>query len=102
MMRALTKKVPILIEILECLKKHGQRLDSEIALETGVPIATVRRRVAMLAGTGVIVTCKVTRFEDGKALDDAVVCRMSGYFPPPAPGRKAKAPAPVEREVLPR
>ncbi len=91
-----------MIEILECLKKHGQRLDSEIALETGIPVAAVRRRVAVLAASGVIVTCKVTRFEDGKSLDEAVVCRMSGYFPPPAPGRKAKVTVAPEREVLPR
>ena len=34
-------------EILECLKKHGQRLDSEIARETGVPLVTVRERLAV-------------------------------------------------------
>ena len=34
--------VPALNEILPCLKKYGQRLDSELAKETGVPIAKVR------------------------------------------------------------
>lgn len=79
-----------LIQILDCLKKHGQRLDSEIAKELDMPLSTVRRRVAELAATGAIVTCSVTRFEDGEPLDDALVCRLSGYSPPPAPGRKAK------------
>ena len=31
----------IVAEILNCLKKHGQRLDAELAKETGVPLAKV-------------------------------------------------------------
>jgi predicted ArsR family transcriptional regulator len=76
-------------DILECLKKHGQRLDSEIARETGVPLATVRQRLAGLAATGAIVTCQLTRFENGRRTE-ALQCRVSGYVPPLAPGRKAK------------
>jgi predicted ArsR family transcriptional regulator len=77
------------IEILECLKKYGQRLDLEIAKEMGVPIATVRQRLAGLAATGAVITCNLTRFENGKRID-AWQCRVSGYVPPLAPGRKAK------------
>jgi DNA-binding IclR family transcriptional regulator len=84
--------VPALNDILPCLKKHGQRLDSELAKETGVPIAKVRQRLAELAATGAIITCDLTRFEDGKRVD-GLVCRMSGWVPPPAPGRKTKLPA---------
>jgi DNA-binding Lrp family transcriptional regulator len=83
-------------KILECLQKHGQRLDAEIAKETGLPLATVRQRVAGLAATGAIITCKLTRFDNGKRTD-ALVCRMSGYVPPLAPGRKA-----TPTKVLPR
>ena len=79
-------------EILQCLKKYGQRLDLEIAKETGVPLATVRQRLADLAATGAVITCNLTRFENGRRID-ALQCRVSGYVPPPAPGRKAKAPA---------
>ena len=79
-----------MVEILECLKKYGQRLDLEIAKETGVPLATVRTWLAGLAATGEVVTCTLTRFEKGKRID-ALQCRVSGYVPPPAPGRKAKA-----------
>ena len=79
------------LKVLECLKKHGQRLDLEIAKETGVPLATVREELAGLAATGEVVMCKLTRFEHGKRVD-AWQCRVAGYFPPPAPGRKAKAP----------
>jgi DNA-binding IclR family transcriptional regulator len=78
-------------EIMECLRRHGQRLDLEIAAETGVPLATVRSRLASLAATGDVVTCSLTRFEKGKRID-ALQCRVSGYVPPPAPGRKAKSP----------
>ena len=79
-------------EILPCLKKYGQRLDSELAKETGVPIAKVRLRIAELAATGAIVTCTLTRFEDGKRTD-GLLCRVSGWVPPAAPGPKAKVPA---------
>ena len=76
-------------EILPCLKKYGQRLDSELAKETGVPIAKLRQRLAELSATGAIITCGLTRFEQGRRTD-ALLCRMSGWVPPPAPGRKAK------------
>ena len=81
--------MPALTQILQCLKKHGQRLDSELANETGVPIAKVRQRLAELAATGAVITCTLTRFEQGKRFD-GLVARMSGWAPPPAPGRKAK------------
>ena len=79
-----------MIEILNCLKKYGQRLDLEIAKETGVPIATVREGLAGLAATGAVIMCSLTRFENGKRID-ALQCRVSGYVPPLAAGRKAKA-----------
>lgn len=78
------------MDILDCLKKYGQRLDVEIAKETGVPLETVRQRIAALAATGAVITCNLTRFEKGERLD-AWQCRVSGYVPPLAPGRKAKA-----------
>lgn len=77
-----------MVEVLECLKKYGQRLDLEIAKETGVPLDTVRERLAALAATGAIITCALTRFDKGKRID-AWQCRVSGYMPPLAPGRKA-------------
>ena len=79
-----------MVEIMQCLKKHGQRLDSEIAKETGVPLATVRQRLAGLAATGAVITCKLTRFDKGEQVD-SWLARVSGYVPPLAPGRKAKA-----------
>jgi DNA-binding IclR family transcriptional regulator len=78
-----------MVEVLECLKKYGQRLDLEIARELKMPLATVRERLAGLAATGAVITCSLTRFERGKKID-AWQCRVSGYVPPLAPGRKAK------------
>ena len=75
------------MNVLECLKRHGQRLDSEIADETGMPIATVRIHLAELAKAGEIITCQLTRFDRGKPIA-SWQCRVSGYTPPKAPGRK--------------
>lgn len=77
-------------DVLACLRKYGQRLDLEIAKETGVPLETVRRELTGLAASGAVVLCTLTRFERGTRLD-AWQCRVSGYIPPLAPGRKAKA-----------
>lgn len=75
-------------DVLECLRKYGQRLDLEIAREMGVPLQTVRKRLSALAATGAVITCNLTRFEKGERID-AWQCRVSGYVPPLAPGRKA-------------
>ena len=74
-------------EVLQCLKKYGQRLDLEIAKETGVPLEAVRERLAALAASGAVIKCNLTRFEKGKRIE-AWQCRVSGYVPPLAPGRK--------------
>ena len=79
-----------MMDVLQCLKKYGQRLDLEIAKEMGVPLATVRQRLVGLAATREVIMCNLTRYEKGKRID-AWQCRVSGYAPPPAPGRKAKA-----------
>jgi DNA-binding IclR family transcriptional regulator len=76
-----------LIATLQCLKKHGERLDSEIAEEMGMPLATVRECLVRLAAAGEIITCNLTRFESGNPVQ-ALQCRVTGYVPPKAPGRK--------------
>lgn len=81
-----------MIDTLKCLKKYGQRLDLELAKEMNLPLAAVQQRLSGLAATGAIIVCKLTRFENGKQID-AWQCRISGYVPPIAPGRKAKATA---------
>jgi len=74
------------VEVLECLQKYGQRLDVEIAKETGLPLATVRTHLVSLVASGAVVTCNLSRFDKGRRLD-ALQCRVAGYVPPRAPGR---------------
>jgi predicted ArsR family transcriptional regulator len=78
-----------LVETLQCLTKYGQRLDSEIAQEMGVPLAKVRESLTALVAKGAVIMCHLTRFEKGQRTD-AWLCRVSGYVPPATPGRKAK------------
>jgi predicted ArsR family transcriptional regulator len=82
----------VTIEVLKCLQKYGQRLDSEIAKEIHLPLAAVRQQLTDLAARHEVIICSLTRFERGGRLD-AWQCRVSGYVPPFAPGRKAKPPA---------
>lgn len=74
-------------QILECLKRHGQLLDSEIASETGISLKNVRATLLDLSVRGEISRCNVTRYSNGQPVE-AIQCRISGYVPPAAPGRK--------------
>jgi transcription initiation factor IIE alpha subunit len=76
-------------ETLQCLKKHGQRLDSEIAKEMGMSLATVRQQISALSDRREAIVCKTIRFENGQQFE-AWQCRVSGFVPPAAPGRKPK------------
>ena len=78
-----------MIETLQCLKKHGQRLDFEIATEMRVPLATVRQHLTDLAERREAIVCKTIQFENGRQFE-AWQGRLSGFVPPAAPGRKAK------------
>ena len=73
--------------ILQYLRKHGQRLDSEIAVATGLSLKTVRASISDLSSRGEISRCSVTRFDDGKPVE-GILCRISGSIPPSSPGRK--------------
>jgi hypothetical protein len=77
-------------EILKYLKDRGEQLDSEIATATGIPLESVRRHVSALSFRGEVMTCQSIRFTDGKKIE-GVLCRIAGYIPPAAPGRKSKA-----------
>ena len=60
--------------------EHGMR----------VPLAKVRMLLAELSAAGEAVMCQLTRYEGSKTIE-AWQCRISGYVPAPAPGRKPKA-----------
>lgn len=76
--------------ILQYMKKHGQKLDREIAKDTGISLTQVRLMIAELQNDKQVSSCNVINFEDGVAIE-GILCRFSGYIPPAAPGRKAAA-----------
>ena len=80
----------ILKAILQYLKTHGERLDTEIAEAVGLPLATVRTQLTELAAKREIMACYSIRHENGKQIE-GMKCRLAGYIPPAAPGRKSKA-----------
>lgn len=76
--------------IFDHIKKHGQVCDAEIAQALGLGLAKVRSSLSALSATGQISCCTVTRFKNGKPVEE-IQCRVSGYIPPAAPGRKPNA-----------
>ncbi len=80
-------KGPAVHAILEYLKQNGERLDCDIAKATGLSLAEVRVCVAELAARHEVMVCRSIRFKGGKEID-GFLCRIAGYSPPPAPGRK--------------
>ena len=77
-------------EVLQYLKKNGQRLDTEIAAATKLPLSKIRGLLDDLSAQGQISRCKVIRFNQGKEVE-SVLCRVAGYIPPKSPGRKPAA-----------
>jgi len=77
-------------EILQYLKKHGERLDTEIAVATGTSLADVHLHLSHLAAKREVMVCRSIRFEEGREIE-GISCRLVGYIPPAAPGRKSKA-----------
>lgn len=77
-------------EILQYLKKHGERLDTEIAVATGIPLTNVHLHLSELAARGEILACHSIKFEKEKKIE-GISCRLVGYIPPAAPSRKSKA-----------
>lgn len=75
-------------QVLNHLKKHGQLLDLEIASATGIALPQVRKALADLIARKEISQCSVTHFNGNKRVE-GFQCRISGYVPPVAPGRKA-------------
>ncbi len=73
--------------ILQYLRKNGQRLDSEIAAATGIPIAAVRASISELCANGQLSLCTVTKFVGGKPVE-SFLCRLTGTIPPKTPGPK--------------
>ena len=77
-------------DILNYLKDRGEQLDTEIVRATGISLENVRRHLATLSARGEVMTCRSIRFDNGKEVE-GLLCRIAGYIPPAAPGRKSKA-----------
>jgi hypothetical protein len=77
-------------EILQYLKTHGERLDTEIAEAVGLSLANARTQLTDLAAKREIMVCHSIRFENGKKIE-GMKCRLAGFIPPVAPGRKSKS-----------
>jgi DeoR/GlpR family transcriptional regulator of sugar metabolism len=77
-------------EILLYLKTHGEQLDTEIAAAVGISLANVRLQLAKLAAQGEVMVCHSIRFDNGKKIE-GIKCRLAGFIPPAAPGRKSKS-----------
>ena len=73
--------------ILQYMKKHGQKLDREIAQDTGIALPQVRIAISKLQSSKAVFSCSVINYEGGLAVE-GILCRISGYIPPAAPGRK--------------
>ena len=78
-------------EILQYLKVHGERLDTDIAVATGIPLENVRIYLSELAAKREIMVCHSIRFEKDKKIE-GISCKLTGYIPSSAPKRKSKPP----------
>ena len=77
-------------QVLDYLRQHGQEVDRKIASDTGISLIQVHESVKELEKAKKIFTCSITNFELGEAVE-GLMCRISGYIPPAAPGRKSAA-----------
>ena len=76
-------------EILSYLKTNGERFEAEIAAETKMSLANVKRTLSELSAKGEVIMCHSIQFRDGKRIE-GMRYRLAGYIPPAAPGRKGK------------
>lgn len=76
--------------ILQYLKTNGERLDTEIAEAVGISLAKTHAQLSELAAQGEVMVCHSTRFDKGRKIE-GIKCRLAGFIPPAAPGRKSKS-----------
>jgi hypothetical protein len=76
-------------KILQYLKIHGEKLDTEIAAAVDISLAQTRLHLTELAAKREIMVCDSIRFENGKKIE-GIRCRLSGFIPKAKPGAKSK------------
>jgi transcription initiation factor IIE alpha subunit len=85
-------------EILQYLKKHGERSDKEIAEALGISLADLHPQLAELKAKNQVMVCQSTKFVKGKGIE-SVICRISGYIPPAKPGAKSGSKSKVQLKL---
>ena len=78
-----------MLEILDYLKQHGEKFDTDIAAATGLIVEAIRIQLIELASKNEIMVCKTTRFVKGKPIE-SISCRIAGFIPKASPGAKSK------------
>ena len=76
-------------KILQYLNKQGEQLDTEIADAIGIFVSQTRSYLSELTKKGEVMSCQTIRFVKGKKIE-GISCRISGFIPKTAPGRKSK------------
>jgi len=76
-------------QILQHLKTYGEQLDTEIADAVGMSVVKTRSYLSELTAQGEVMSCLTIRFVKGKKIE-GISCRISGFIPKAAPGRKSK------------
>jgi hypothetical protein len=76
-------------EVIQYLRMHGERLDKEIAVATGISLDAVRLQLAGLAARHEVVACQSIKFIKGKKFEGTIY-RVAGYSSPASPSRKPK------------
>jgi len=77
-------------KILDYLKKHGESVDTDIALATGLPLINVHQHLSELKAKSEIMYCHATRFEDG-IKSEVMICRLVGNRPLVKQEKKTKS-----------
>jgi hypothetical protein len=74
-------------DLFDCVKRHGQIIDRQLAKELGLPLDEVRAIVYQLQASNKLYTCDIINFEDGVEVK-GLLCRVSCFSPKASPGRK--------------
>ena len=76
------------LSILKHLKSHGEQLDVDIAVAVSIPLDKTRSYLAQLTAEREVMTYHSTQFVEGRKIE-GIRCRLVGYTPPYASGRKS-------------
>ena len=75
-------------EILDYLRANGESIDSDIAKAVGLSLAKTLIQLSELTAKGDIMSYHSTTFAGGKK-GECMKCRIAGFIPKAAPGRKS-------------